>query len=222
MRAMRILTAPFVATLVILLSNSPARAFEDRFLIDESVDLAALERSGEILVRSARDGEIYTADASAVLKVDPARLLAVSTDYDRYDEMGMPNVRESRQVAAGQRYIYTWTHMESGAFVSQHYLEVEVLSRLDAPGSAGARWQLAPYDQIRNHPYDNSPAFSRLDGSWYIQELRPGVVYVRYYLAADVAFAAPDWLISRFVKKHFSEGVRQVIQVLAREAAPGQ
>ena len=66
---------------------------------DQAQDLADLGRTGRIAVAVERTDSTYTLDASAVLRVDAARLLGVSVDYERYTQMGVPNLRASRVVS---------------------------------------------------------------------------------------------------------------------------
>lgn len=162
---------------------------------------------------------MYTLDASAVLRVDPQRLLDVSIDYDRYAEMGIPNLQESHVVSAtpGRDVVYTWNSMRCLGQSSKHYLAVQIAKGLTPSGAAGIQWQ-----QVHRQPawpYEEASAFSRLGGSWYLEPLAEVTVYVRYFMAAVLDPSIPEGMISWLIKRQLSEGTRALIHTLAREAA---
>lgn len=200
-----------------------AHGYESRLQQDPRADLAKLERSGRIKITTDREKSVYISDASAVLAVDPERLFQVSLDYNRYREMKMPHVRQSRLVEKAGDHLYIWTHMSVSIVSSRHYLEVRVHPRLDSNEARGMEWQLHRPSASAGWSYPDAPAFSRIDGSWYIKPLGrkangEELVYVRYYLVADVNAPFPDGLISGIVQKQLADGVRGVIQTLARHA----
>jgi len=194
-------------------------AGEARFGVDGSLDLADLARTGRVMISVERVGNVYTLDASAVLRVDPRRLLGVSLGYERYAEIGVPNLRASRVVSAAPDgdVLYTWNWMSCFGQTSKHYLAVRVVRNLSTPGAAGIRWELVPGQPA--WPYEDAPAFQRLDGSWYLEPLPGGAVYARYYMVAVLDPTLPEGLRAWAVKGQLREGTRGVIQALSREAA---
>jgi hypothetical protein len=196
-----------------------AAAGEARFGVDGSMDVAELARTGRVAVSVERVGNVYTLDASAVLRVDAQRLLGVSLGYERYAEIGVPNLRASRLVSAApdRDVLYTWSWMSCFGQTSKHYLAVRVARNLSTPGAAGIRWELAPRQPA--WPYEDAPAFRRLDGSWYLEPLPDGTVYARYYMVAVLDPTLPEGLRAWAVKGQLREGTRGVIQALSREAA---
>jgi hypothetical protein len=197
-----------------------AFAFESRFEIDRSLKLDELARSGKISVRTVRERSVYRSDASAVLtRASLERLQAAAADFDHYQEMGMPNVRASCVVSRAGDHLYIWTHMAAAGQDSRHYLEVRIEKGLAASGASGIQWQLTRRQGDWKYPDD--PAFERLDGSWYMEPLPGGAVYVRYFLAAVIDTGVPDFIVDWVAKRQFSDGVVRVIEVLARQAAVG-
>ena len=199
-----------------------AHAGESRFAIDRSKDLAELARSGRVAVSVERAGGVYTLDASAILRVDARRLLDVSLAYERYAEIGVPNLRASHVVsgAAGSDVLQTWSWMSCMGQSSKHYLTVHVARSLAAPGSAGIRWELA--SRQASWPYEDAPAFRRLDGSWYLEPLGDDAVYVRYYMVASLESTMPEGLRAWAVKEQLREGTLGVVHALSHEAARGR
>lgn len=196
-----------------------AWAYESRFEIDPKQNLSVLAAQSQVAVQVYRKGDAYYSDASAVLRVDAKKIFEASLDYDRYSQMKMPYVKESHRVeAAGRDTLYTWTRMTCAGVVSEHYLEVKVEPSLGPQGIGyGMQWQLTPAKASWSYNEDSS--FTRLDGSWYVQPLEDGTVYVRYFLAAAIDTSLPTFLIEGVVRNQFSSGVKELIQVLAREAA---
>jgi hypothetical protein len=194
-------------------------AGEARFGVDASLDLAELTRTGRVVISVERVGNVYTLDASAVLRVDPRRLLGVSLGYERYAEIGVPNLRASRVVSAAPDgdVLYTWNWMSCFGQASKHYLAVRVVRHLPTPGAAGIHWELVPRQP--GWPYEDAPAFQRLDGSWYLEPLPDGAVYARYFMVAVLDPTLPEGLRAWAVKGQLRDGTRGVIQALSREAA---
>jgi hypothetical protein len=196
-----------------------AAAGEARFGVDGSLDLAELTRTGRVVMSIERVGNVYTLDASAVIRVDAQRLLGVSLGYERYAEIGVPNLRASRVVSGAPdgNLLYTWNWMSCFGQTSKHYLAVRVVRNLTIPGAAGIRWELAPRRPAWS--YEEAPAFQRLDGSWYLEPLPDGAVYARYFMVAVLDPTLPEGLRAWVVKGQLRDGTRGVIQALAREAA---
>ncbi len=207
-----------VSLLATLAAPPGAGAAEARFQIDPSQDLAELARTGRVAIAVDRTNGVYVLDASAVLPVDPGALLAASLDYDHYVQMGVPNVRVSRVVRTepGESLIYTWNWVSGLGQSSKHYLAIHVVGPSDPAGAAGIRWELAR--PLPDWPYAEASAFTRLDGSWYVEPLREGGVYVRYFVVAALDPTAPDRLVSWLVKQQFRDGTRRLVEVLAHEA----
>lgn len=192
---------------------------EPRFEIDPRQDLAELAATRRVAIEVDRLDGLYLLDASAVLPVGVEALLGASLDYDRFVDMGMPNLRASRVVSTrpdGQP-LHTWSSLRALGWSSQHYLAVGVRRNLRHPGAAGIEWRLVRRQP--DWPYEEASAFTRLEGSWYLEPLGPDRVYVRYVLATILDPSIPDSLVSGLVKRQLREGTREVIQVLGREAA---
>ena len=80
---------------------------------------------------------------------------------------------------------------------SKHYLAVRIERNLTS-GAAGIEWRLArPAPGWR---YAEASAFTRLDGSWYLERLAERSTYVRYTLRAVLDTAMPDAMVSWVVK----------------------
>jgi hypothetical protein len=92
-----------------------------------------------------------------------------------------------------------------------------VVRNLPTPGAAGIRWELVPRQPA--WPYEDAPAFQRLDGSWYLEPLSDGAVYARYFMVAVLDPSLPEGLRAWAVKGQLRDGTRGVIQALSREAA---
>lgn len=200
------------------LSSAAVHAFETRFEIDPSVNVEQLSQTREIAVHTESLGDIIHSDASAVLRVDFKRLEYVSADYDRYVEMKMPNVKKSKIVERAGDTVYTFTQMSAFGKSSKHYLEVLLLPMIGNQGAAGSQWQLTP--RRTQWPFEEKSLFTRLDGSWFMQPLPDGTIYVRYFLAARFNLDnIPEDLVIWVAKKQLGDGVKQVIQTLARQAA---
>jgi hypothetical protein len=88
---------------------------------------------------------------------------------------------------------------------------------LASPGAAGIRRELIPRQPA--WPYEEAPAFRRFEGSWYLEPLADGTVYVRYFAAAALDPSIPEGLRASAVKGQLREGTRGVVHALAQEAA---
>jgi hypothetical protein len=205
-----------IQLLVGLLLVSTLAHAENRLQRDPRVNVDQLSQTGQIAVHAGKDGDEVFSDASAVLNsIDFAKLKAAARDYNHYKQMGMPYVLDSRIVSGeGTDVVTTWTFMRTTvAFFtedSKHYLEVHLYD-------VGAEWQLV---HPSNAPYPDESAFSSLEGSWYAEPLNNGhSAYVRYYLSGEVANSLAGAIGGSFVQKQFTDGVKQVIQTLARQAA---
>ncbi|MGZ3697586.1 MAG: hypothetical protein ACXWP5_05735 [Bdellovibrionota bacterium] len=202
-----------------LLFSVSALADEARLERDSSVNLDALRSGGKTVVSISHPDSTYRVDASAVLSnVDFDRLVAASSDYNRYVQMGMPNLKESHVVDTDEpaNELWVWSKMQISVISSQHYLEVQLLPDL-AGGAKGMQWHQVPKQPDWN--YEASSKFDQLDGSFYVEPEADGTIYVRYFLAVRINAPLPDGLIQGIVKNNLRSGVIQVIQVLAQQAA---
>lgn len=208
--------SPLLVALVFAHSSTHAIAFESHFEIDPSVkeSLAQIARNHVTATRSGRSGDLYSADASAVLKVNPAKLFAAAQDYDHYVAFGMPHLDEARVVErASPDLLFTFASMSYATMSSRHYLEVRLHPNLSPAGAMGMEWQLA--QRHPGWPYNDSPAFSRMDGSFYLEPLADGNVYIRYFLANNVNMPG---IFSSIIQRALRSGAADVIMVLARQA----
>ena len=170
---------------------------------------------------SGASGNIYWADASAVMHVDAARLFAAAQDYDHYVAFGMPHLNESHVVERDSpEVLFTWASMSIATLHSQHYLEVHVHPSLesagDAAGSRGMEWQLA--SKRPEWPYTEAPGVHPqrriiLHPTRYRMER----FYVRYYLSNDLDNPLGG-LLSGLIKTQLRKGAADVIHAHARQA----
>lgn len=187
--------------------------------IDPRQDLAELTRTGRIAVSVERREGVYLVDASTVLRVELAALLAVSIDYERYPAMGMPHLREMRIVSRapdGER-LCAWVWMRHLGQSSRHYLAVRVRQDTGVAGAAAVEWTLVRREA--GWPYEEATVFTRLDGAWYLEPLRDGTVYARYTVAAVLDRSVPEALLAPLVKRELRDCAHAVLGTVAREAA---
>ena len=193
-----------------------AWAYDSRFGIDPNVSVAQLEAAHSTSTSSGRNGDLYWADASAVLNVDAAKLFAAALDYDDYVAFGMPHLNESHVVERDSpTYLFTWASMSIATLHSQHYFEVTVHPALAAAGSQGMEWQLTP--KRPSWPYTEASAFTQSNGSFYIEPLADGAVYVRYYLSNDVNIPLSG-LLGGLIQSQLRKGAADVIMALVHQA----
>ena len=215
---LRLLSA--IAALVLSIQ---ANAFQSRLEIDPAVDLAALSASGQPVVKpTLRDGDALFSEASAVIPAAAEKVLAVASDFDRYDDMHMPYVEDSRVVERQGQTFYVWTSMSMTGQSSIHYLDVRLLSGLNPRGAAATLWEMTP--RRPSWPYSSEPGFTRIEGSFFVQALQtaagePPRTYVRYFLSASPdAGIIPDFLVDIVAKGRFRTGMANVIRIVSREA----
>lgn len=192
-----------------------ASAYESRLEIDPALkpaDLDHLRASGEVVARTWKTNGTFYADASAVVAgADVEKLKAASLDFDRYAQMGMPAVKDCKVVERKGDYLYNWNHLNQFGIVSKHYLEVHVLP-------VGSEWELA--QRRPAWPYAQDTTFTRLDGSWFMQALPDGKgVYLRYFVASVMDLGFLESVVEGQVKKQMGDGVKAMVQILAKEAA---
>ena len=203
---------------LVLLCARVASGGEARFGMDPTQDLGELARTRRLAISVERTDDVYRLDASAVLRLDAQRLLGVSVDYERYAQFGVPNLRSSHVVsgAPSEDVLYTWNWISYLGYASKHYLAVHFVRGLAVPGAAGIRWELVSRQPAWT--YEDASAFTRLDGSWYMEPLPEGGVYVRYYVAAVLDASVPEALRAWAVKRQLRDGTRGVVEALAHEA----
>ena len=180
--------------------------------------LTETARPGELLTTVERDGETYVVRASGVLPVDAARLLRTSLDFERYEALGLPGLRASRVVGGrSPDTLYTWSWVTGLGRSSKHYLAVAITREADVPGAGVVRWHLARREP--GWPYEDAPAFTRLDGSWSQEPREDGTVAVHYHLVAVPVTDVPDRLVGWLLRRQLEAGARQLVEALARAAA---
>jgi ribosome-associated toxin RatA of RatAB toxin-antitoxin module len=208
----------FVWWSLVLICARVVNAGETRFGADATQDLGELARTGRLAISVERTNDLYRIDASAVLRVDARRLLGASIDYERYQQFGVPNLRASHVVsgAPSKDLLYTWSWVSYLGYASKHYLAVQVVRNLQVSGATGICWELVSRQPAWT--YEDASAFTRLDGSWYIEPLAEDVVYVRYYLVAALDQSVPEGLRAWAVKRQLREGTRGVVEALAHQA----
>ncbi len=193
----------------VLLSVSPspaAYAGETRMHRDPAVDVPALISKGAIVVRTGRNGARYEADSSAVLSgVSFAKLQANSADVGEFRKMGMPNVKQSKWVVREARSAVAWTEMSMAGQTSRHYLDVQFEGN-------GCYWELT--QKRPSWPHEEDSKFRVLDGSWYMEDLGQGRVYVRYFLSAEIDSSVPDFLIENVLNSQLPASMRKGIRIL--------
>jgi hypothetical protein len=187
-----------------------------------AMEPSAKARLGEMaskhitLVGSTRNGNLFSADASAVLKVDAAKLFAAALDYDHYVKFGMPHLNESHLVErASPDLLYVFSSLTYNSLNSRQYMEVRVHRTLDVPGAMGIEWEKTP--KRANWPYADNNAFNRTDGTFYVQPLADGNTYVRYYLSNNVDLPMLG-VLSGIIQRALRGGASDVIMVLANQA----
>ena len=213
------LCAGVICTLFTLLVSVPplsvfaageARFFRhSRYMAEK--DLARLEQLGrpEVLT-SHPDSDVFELDASAVIRVNVHKLMHVSLDFDRYEEMQVPKVVRSHVISdsPADGFLIAWTRMKYGLISSFHYLQVREYLELTKHGFTGSEWTLF-HPNVPSSGFRDSPLFDAFDGSWYIEPLQavppegnqPVRIYVRYFIRGDFKWWVPSFIIRSIVSK---------------------
>jgi ribosome-associated toxin RatA of RatAB toxin-antitoxin module len=203
-------------SLIVLSTALPAFGYETRFEIN--AEIFNQLRVGEVQVSTHESRGVFYADASAILHANPSQLLEIALDYESYPRLQMPTVVQCRIVErASPDLLYMWSQTTSNGVTSRHYNEVQVIRQINANKASGIKWELTPKASRWTHVQKTS--FKRFDGSWFVEPLKDGRVYVRYFLAADFDTGLPDFIMGGMIRRELGNNVRRVIQILAREAA---
>ena len=213
-----------LAVLLVLFSSVPALAGAVRYERDRSVDLDDLARTGQVAVQSNYRGYDVTADASAVLtRVDFAKLKALSVDFNRWARMGMPGVEAMyivRQPSPTQMLV--WIHMTNPGGSTQHYQNIAIVPSIGNQGAFGNSFELTHPAQLsrltNGQTLGDDPAFSSFEGSWYLEPLGNGRVYVRYFVDATVDSGIPAFLVGPIARSSMVDGIREMIRIFAAQA----
>lgn len=243
---MRVFAAIFqsFAALALTVSSSWAQATQehrtDYLSVSPDVNPAQMVR---VDVRSSQDvrfqngiqmsptrrrGTHLSVEASIVLKnADFDGLLRDSRAFDRYVQMGMPNLVDSRIVIPGAQEFVTWTHMATSVWgttqSSQHFMQVRLTSGPNARGGQGQTWVLyspsATERRVHSITSPEASAFWDFEGAWYMQPLSDGSIYCRYYIAGTMKNRLVGSIFGRGpAMSQFGSGVYQVMLRLATRA----
>jgi hypothetical protein len=199
-----------ITPVALAVATGSVGASETRMGRDPRVSLDTLKREQKVRVTVSRAGGVYQIDASALLLgADPSKLRTASSDFDRYVDMGMPNLKASRIVERQGNRLWTWSHLSTSGQTSKHYYEVELLPE-------GSTWFQVPRRAGWTLPDDS--AFRRNEGSWFMEPLADGSIYVRYFLLLEIDSSIPDFIIDLVAGQKLATGVKDVVRVLARVA----
>lgn len=211
----------FILPFAILVSLAQAR--ETRTSIDLNANLEELYKTGEIEISSTHmGGAIYEVDASAVLKVDIKKIAQASREFNRFKEFGMPNLRASRIVSEQPMKLVTWNWMGQGLTESKHCLEIDLHPNTQEWNLTPCPLNPLPLPRGLIENYDDLPAFTVFDGSWYLHPLDATTVYVRYFLYVAVDTWIPPLIVSFFINDRLKTGVVTTIETLAKVARSRQ
>ena len=191
---------------------------------DGSVDIELLASTGEVKIQSSHRGYDVVADASAVLKnVDFAKLKQASIDFNHWARFGMPGVQAMyvvRQPSPTQMLV--WIFMTNPGGSTKHYQNVVISPLIGAQGAFGNTFQIThpanPARLTSGQTLQDDPAFSAFEGSWYLEPLAGGRVYVRYFVDATVDSGIPAFLVGPIAQSSMVDGIRQMIHILANQA----
>ncbi|MBL7715510.1 MAG: hypothetical protein JNL01_08560 [Bdellovibrionales bacterium] len=164
------------------------------------------------------------ADFSTVVKnVRWDRLKVASLDFENWKKMGATGVNEMIIV---ERYstdhLLVWVHMSASGASSKHFYDVWVFDEISGPGTFGNTFQLVhptkTYKDSKGRTLPDSPAFSFMQGSWYLQS-RPGnEAAIRYFVDATVASGIPSFLVGPIASRSMARSIRDLIEALAKSA----
>jgi hypothetical protein len=225
--------------LMILASGSAltAQAINPDFQVDPKISVPALAMTPGVPVATSDENDgLFTADASAVLVADYARLKDAAFAFDRYVQMGMPYLHASNTVATpgpGLAVIWNWMTLSVSVFsaTTKHCFGVQFHDEL-TPASSGSEWALTPCPaEAKSHlpaalqpQYADRPAFSTLEGTWYMERVpqfsTPTAprIYVRYTMTAEPDIMGAG-LFSGSIQAKLEVGAKRVISILAGQAA---
>jgi hypothetical protein len=204
---------------VLLLAPGAAPGQAARLERDPRADLQGLAQSAEAAVAVRRADGLYVVDASAVVRASAERLLTAAVAYERHVAMGMPHLWASHVVdtdATGHR-LHVWTSLRCLGVSSSQYLVVQIRREVGLPGAAVVTWQLMP--RRAEWPHPAASAFRRLEGWLYLEPRADGMTYVRYFGVAALDLEGPETVIGPLVARQLTDGTREMLGILAREAA---
>ncbi len=168
-------------------------------------------------------------DASTVVNADIAKLFEGSLDYDRYVEMGMPNVIKSvvMERHPDKKLMYVWYKTRVAGQVSEQYLEVTYEPEISAEGQdAGTptgRIAAISWKQVKAKPEWKHPdrsVFSSMAGSLYLKAASLKAVYIRYFNRGVIDTAWPDLFVGIAIPyKEIEQDARKMFQILGQKAA---
>lgn len=209
-----------------------AQAADIRFGIDPNANLAALKAASSpsnMPMPIDHNGNTYQLDGSAVLhdcdaahaSCDLDKLWVIAKDYNDYAKFGMPDLKQSIVVSGAPAQdsdgpvLFAWIDMVAFGIESASYLEVHTAPAEEglSADSRGIYWVTATQTQS-GWGYPNNPAFLDFHGSWYMQDLGGGDMYVRYYLSAT-AKNAIEGLVAG---PRLQSDARQTVTILWQQA----
>jgi hypothetical protein len=207
----------FMGLLAGMVISASAFAYDSRFAIDPDQDLAALESSHEINLKLTRQDKKVFVDASAVYDVGAEKLYAVVGDFDNYVKYGVPDLKAVHVVERGPGdTLYQWQDLSAAGRESEQYCEVHLKPALTNTQARATEWQMVP--RRANWPYDESSQFTTIEGSWYMEPLKDGKLYTRYFQSVTIGSSLPGWLIELIVKSTVVADTKKVIDVLVKTA----
>ncbi len=178
----------------------------------------------------------YEIDVSGFVKNAAfEKLFKASINFPDYKVMGIPNLDQIAVFDSNCAYqgafstenppsqLITWSQMTYTSFRSSHFLEVKIhpMKKNGALKSAGTSWNLS---QSKCSGYADESLFSKINGSWYIAEAAPQVIYMRYYLSVTMqeksikSFAKrllASWTPQQTKRQVFSDGAQAVLRKIS-------
>lgn len=211
MRYRWVLVAVFCACASSFAQSSAAVLDNPRWKIAEGFHIGQA-KPGEHSLAAGYADHIVTIDASTVVVGDLDRIWKASLDYERYKEMGIPNLVTNQIVERSPTGdgLILWTHMINAGDHSKHFMEVRF-----ARERGGISWAQIP--KREPWPQVEKSSFAWMIGSLYLEPVSTDKVYIRYFMKAKLKIGWPDFLIAWFVENTIKKGVRDILSVLARQ-----
>jgi hypothetical protein len=206
-----------LAGIIVLSFTSAALAGETRYSIDQAQDLAALARTGELNLKINRQDRKVSVDGSAVVKVDIDKYMRVVKEFERYPAFGIESIREVHVVERGPGdLVYVWHNVAASGRESKQYLEFKLEPVLTNTRARGMEWQQV--QRRATWTYEEKSQFLSIAGSWYLEPLADGNVYIRYFQQADIASGLPGWLIELVIRNTFINDSKKAYEAFVRAA----